>query len=128
MPYFSERSNAVLDTVHPTLQQLFRRVVLQHDCTILPDGGKRTEARQAELVAAGKSQTMHSKHLTGHAVDVAPYPIDWEDWKRWYAFGGYVRGIAEGMEIDVRWGGDWNGDWSYIDQSFHDLPHWELRI
>jgi hypothetical protein len=47
---------------------------------------------------------------------------------RWYSFGGYVRGIAEGMEINVRWGGDWDSDWSFIDQTFHDLPHWELKL
>lgn len=127
MPAFSARSLAVLDTVHPDLQRLFKRVVLKFDCTILPDGGKRTEEQQRELVAAGKSKTMQSRHLTGDAVDVAPYPIDWEDSQRFYAFAGYVIGIAESLGIAIRWGGDWNSNWDFTDQTFHDLPHFELR-
>lgn len=128
MPAFSERSKSVLRTVDPELQRLFNRVVLQFDCTILyPDGGKRTIERQRQLVEAEVSQTLNSKHLTGNAVDVAPYPIDWHDLNRWYAFGGYVRAVAEQLGIHVRWGGDWDMDWTFTDQSFHDLPHWELR-
>lgn len=126
VPRFSGRSLLVLNTVSPKLQDLFNRVVVQFDCTILPDGGLRLPARQRELVATGRSKTIHSKHLTGRAVDVAPWPIDWDDTKTWYAFCGYVKGIAEGMEIAVRGGFDWDRDWMFTDQTFHDLPHWEL--
>jgi peptidoglycan L-alanyl-D-glutamate endopeptidase CwlK len=128
MPKFSERSLDVLHTVHPDLQYLFKMVVLRFDCTILPDGGYRTPERQQELYDAGHSKTLNSKHLTGRAVDVAPYPIDWDDMKRWYAFCGYVRGTAERLEVDVRGGFDWDSDWTFTDQTFHDLPHWELLL
>ena len=94
---------------------------------ILPDGGKRTPERQLELFNAKKSKTLDSKHLTGRAVDVAPYPIDWDDTDRFYHFAGYVFGIAESMGIHLRWGGDWDSDFTFTDQSFHDLPHFELR-
>ena len=56
------------------------------DVTIIE--GLRTEARQAELVAQGKSKTKYSKHLEGKAVDLAPYPIDWEDRERFTYFAG----------------------------------------
>ena len=70
----------------------------------------------------------NSKHnkLPSKAVDVAPYPIDWNDPDRFYHFAGYVRGIAEGMGIKIRWGGDWNGNFDLKDQNFYDLPHFEL--
>ena len=126
MPAFSARSNNVLNTVHPDLQRVFRRVVQRFDCTVLPDGGRRTPDRQQELVDSGASQTLNSKHLTGNAVDVAPWPLDWDDTDRFRAFGGYVIGIAQQAGVELRWGGDWDGDWCFTDQTFHDLPHFEL--
>ena len=60
------------------------------------------------------------------AVDVCPYPIDWNNKERFYHFAGYVKGIADSMGIKIRWGGDWDGDTVFDDQSFHDLPHFEL--
>jgi hypothetical protein len=126
MPQFSARSTAVLDTTHPDLQRLMRRVVLRYDITVLPDGGKRTPERQRELVNTGKSKTLNSKHLTGRAVDVAPYPIDWDDRERFALLGGYVIGLAESMSIPLRWGGDWDGDFNMREHSFSDMPHFEL--
>ena len=60
------------------------------------------------------------------AADVIPYPVDWEDSKRFYHFAGFVEGIAAAKGIKIRWGGDWDGDRSFADQNFHDLPHFEL--
>lgn len=127
MPRFSERSLSILHTVKPDLQRLFSHIVLQYDCTVLNNGGIRSEEEQRILISQGKSQTMNSKHLTGGAVDIAPWPIDWDDTARFYYFGGYVRGIAEKLAIDVRWGGDWDGDGQVRDQNFNDLVHFELR-
>jgi len=61
------------------------------------------------------------------AVDVVPYPIDWNDTKRFHVMAGLVLGIASEMGIELAWGGDWNRNWVYTDQRFHDLPHYELR-
>ncbi len=47
---------------------------------------------------------------------------------RWYYFGGYVLGVASETGDDIRWGGDWDGDRSLEDQTFHDLPHFERRL
>jgi peptidoglycan L-alanyl-D-glutamate endopeptidase CwlK len=47
---------------------------------------------------------------------------------RWYYFGGFVLGVAEETGVDIRWGGDWDGDRSLEDQTFHDLPHFEVRL
>ena len=58
---------------------------------------------------------------------LAPYPIDWNDKERFYFFAGYVKGIASQMGIELRWGGDWDSDNQLHDQTFMDLPHFELR-
>jgi len=60
------------------------------------------------------------------AVDVAPYPIDWDDLGGFYMFAGYVLRVAETMGIKIRYGGDWDGDRKTTDQRFKDLPHFEL--
>lgn len=72
---------------------------------------------------------MDSKHLAlpSRAVDVAPYPINWGDKKRFYHFAGYVQGLAAQLGISLRWGGDWDGDNDLNDQTFFDLVHFELK-
>jgi len=74
--------------------------------------GHRTKEKQEEAFNSKHSKVHFpkSKHnsLPSKAVDVAPYPIDWNDLERFYNFGGYVRGIAESLGIKIRWGGDWN--------------------
>ena len=118
MPRFSRRSLSVLGTVHSNLQHLFACVVLCHDCTILPDGGLRTPERQLELYQSGASQTLDSYHLTGKAVDVAPWPLDWDDIESFKSFAVYVKEMAETLDIEVEHGGDW--------RNFKDYPHWQL--
>ena len=129
MPRFSQRSKDRLDTCHPDLRKVFNEVIKHVDCTILE--GVRTLDRQKELVRTGKSKTLKSKHLPGsdglsRAVDVAPYPIDWNNKERFYIFAGFVKGIAAEMGIKIRMGADWDGDFTTRDQTFHDLPHFEL--
>jgi len=80
--------------------------------------GLRTPERQQELVAEGRSHTLHSKHLTGDAVDVTPWPIDWNDKCRQAKFATAVYDTAMKMGIRVRWGGQFRG--------FYDSPHWQL--
>ena len=124
MPSFSKQSRARLDSTDERLGRVFEEVIKHFDCTILE--GRRTIDRQKMLVAQGKSKTMNSKHLVGKAVDVAPYPIDWNDRERFTYFAGYVMGIAAKMGIKLRWGGDWDRDTQVKDNSFDDLPHFEI--
>ena len=60
------------------------------------------------------------------AVDVAPYPIDWTNEKRFTLFAGIAIGIALGMGFVLRWGGDWDGDGNPRNNKFNDLVHFEL--
>jgi len=95
--------------------------------------GLRSEKRQDELVAEGKSKTKFGKHVLGKAVDIAPYPIDWQARDDFHLLGGFVLGVASQMGVNVRWGGDWSASSLYKgkrttkDNSFDDLVHFELK-
>jgi hypothetical protein len=128
MASFGKTSRDRLDTCHPDIQLLFEAVVKYRDCSILC--GTRTESEQNAAYDKGASTKKwpDSKHntLPSIAVDVAPYPIDWDDTGRFHIFGGYVMAVAESMGIKIRWGGDWDGDGYTKDQTFNDLVHFEL--
>lgn len=128
MPTFGSKSKQALATAHPQLQALFNRVIQTYDCTVLQ--GFRTKEAQDAAVRAGASKTPwpQSKHnrTPSHAVDVAPFPIDWNDLRRFYHFAGFVQGVARQMGISLRWGGDWDGDGDFKDNKFNDLVHFEL--
>ena len=66
-------------------------------------------------------------HQLGKAVDLAPYPINWNDRDRFHYMGGMVRGIAKQLNLNVRWGGDWDSDGETKDNNFDDLVHIEIR-
>ena len=122
---FGKRSKERLKGVKPELVNVLNELIKVMDVTIIE--GLRTEARQEQLVAEGASITKYSKHLSGRAVDLAPYPIAWEDRERFHYMGGMLRGIAKQMNVEIRWGGDWDGDGEIRDNSFDDLVHVELK-
>jgi peptidoglycan L-alanyl-D-glutamate endopeptidase CwlK len=129
MPRFSKKSLSKLETCDKRLQDLFLRVVKKFDCTIIE--GHRSKDRQNKLFKEGKSKLKYpkGKHnaIPSKAVDVAPYPIDWNDRERFTYFAGYVLGIAYEMGLKIRWGGDWDMDTQVKDNNFDDLPHFEIR-
>lgn len=120
MPSFSTKSEAKLLTCDHRLQALFREVIKHVDCTILQ--GHRGREEQTLYFETGKSEKpwpMSSHNTTpSRAVDVAPYPIDWNDIARFQAFAAIVKECAARLGIKVRWGGDF--------PHFKDYPHWEL--
>lgn len=135
MPAFSKRSNDNLNECHEDLRVLFRVVVEGFDCSIIK--GQRSEEEQDAAFAAGLSKVRYpdSKHNAeplSEAADVIPWPVDWNDRERFYYFAGYVKGISEELyaagtiKHRIRWGGDWDGDNDLKDQTFMDLPHFEL--
>ena len=129
MPKFGKTSKRRLATCDDGLQNLFYEVVQHFDCSVII--GHRGEKAQNKAYDEGKSQVRYpkGKHNSNPstAVDVAPYPIDWEDRERFIYFAGFVKGIASEMGISLRWGGDWNNDTQLSDNKFDDLVHFELR-
>lgn len=132
MPKFSTKSKDRLNTCHPLLQELFREVVKKDDCAIIE--GQRPRRRQNQLFNDGKSKVKwpDGKHnsMPSEAVDAGPWlkkkGIPWNDHKQFYFFAGKVKAKAASLGIQIRWGGDWDGDGDVTDQNFNDLPHWEL--
>ena len=129
MPSFSQTSKDRLATCDARLQQVFNEVIKTFDCIVIE--GHRNQEKQDAAFAAGRSQLKwpngNHNSMPSKAVDVAPYPIDWNDRERMTLFAGYVMGIAQGMGIDIRWGGDWNENTQVKDNSFDDLPHFEVK-
>lgn len=128
MPSFGRKSKERLLQCDQRLQLLCFELIQVMDVTILC--GHRDKDEQNKLFKEGKSKLEwpYSKHnrYPSIAVDVAPYPIDWDDKKRFFMMAGLMFGLAKTHGIKIRWGGDWDGDMNFEDQSFNDLPHFEL--
>lgn len=128
---YSQKSKDKLATCHPDIQRVFNEAIKYVDITILE--GVRTLETQEEYVRTGKSKTLQSKHLEqadgySHAVDFAPFPIDWEDRERFCMVAGFIKGIASQMGVNLRLGSDWGGTFQPNKYSFFDGPHIELEI
>ncbi|HGV9231982.1 TPA: M15 family metallopeptidase [Providencia rettgeri] len=118
---FSNRSEENLRGVHSDLVKVTRRALELTSIDFMVIEGKRTEARQRDLVKSKKSQTMNSRHLTGHAVDCAPLvgrEIPWNDWFKFRLVADAMLQAGDELGIDVEWGGNWT--------SFKDGPHFQL--
>ena len=130
MPKFGKRSKKRLEGVDVRLVNLLNTIVEYFDISIIE--GLRSQERQNELVKNGASKTKFSKHIEGKAVDIAPYPIDWESRDDFHYLGGFVLGVANQMGLKIRWGGDWDASSLYKgkrttkNNSFDDLVHIEL--
>ena len=129
MPYFGNKSKRNLKTCDRRLRKIFNEVIKHVDCTVLE--GHRSQERQDKLYDEGKTKVKfpngrHNKYLS-LAVDVTPWPVDWDDRERQTLFAGFVIGIARSMGIKLRWGGDWDQDFLVQDNSFDDFPHFEIR-
>ena len=112
-----QRSLQNLSGVHPDLVAVVKRAIqiTEQDFSVIE--GIRNIDRQRQLFKSGASTTMNSRHLTGHAVDIAPHPLSW-DWEYFYPIEDAMKQAADELGVDLEWGGDW--------KSFKDGPHWEL--
>lgn len=112
------RSERNLKGVHPDLVRVVRRAAKKADFIVTE--GLRTTARQKQLVEAGASKTMNSRHITGHAVDVAAL-VNGKvrlDWPLYANIAKHMKQTAADLNVPIIWGGDW--------RTFKDGPHFEL--
>jgi peptidoglycan LD-endopeptidase CwlK len=117
----NERSRRNLHGVHPDLVHVIERAAETSPAPFTVIEGLRTAERQRQLVAAGASKTMNSRHLTGHAVDLAPHRPDGQiafDWPLYHRLAPAVKQAAADLGVAIVWGGDW--------RTFKDGPHFEL--
>lgn len=116
----SKRSRDRLKGVHPDLVRVVELAITLTDVDFTVLEGLRTPERQAELVAAKASQTMNSRHLTGHAVDLGAMvggELRW-DWPLYHRLAKAVMAAAKQENVPVEWGGSW--------KRFPDGPHFQL--
>lgn len=121
-------SQARLNSVRSDLKAVCNKAfeTMPFDVTIIE--GVRDQKRQAELFKQGKTKVMTSRHMSGNAIDMAPYPVDWNDTKRFVIMAHHMFAAAKELGITIRWG----GNWSRVDEnqkppsSFVDMPHFEL--
>lgn len=135
MPKFSQDSFSKLSTCHHDLQVLFFEVIKYFDCTVLQGYRNQVDQEKAFLDGNTKLHYPNGKHNAqpSMAVDVTPYPVDFNDSKLSIWFGGYVMGIAQKLKDEgkmshsVRWGGSWDG-LGRLDTSgqLNDADHFEL--
>ena len=112
-----------LDGVHADLVAVVQRAIALTAQDFSVHDGIRTLTEQQQLVAKGASQTLDSRHLTGHAVDLVPYingKLRWE-WEPIYVIADAVRVAAQELKIPLRWGGAWDVDFSASSESTEDL-------
>ena len=117
---YSSRSLKSLKGVHPDLRRVIDRALQESPLDFIVIEGLRSEARQRQLVAEGASQTMNSRHLTGHAVDLLPIGQNGPEfaWPLYDRLGPAVEKAAEAEGIKIVWGGRW--------KTLKDGPHFEL--
>ena len=121
MPKFSQFSKDNLATCHIWLQDIFNIVIMDIDCRVIC--GHRNKKAQMIAYQEGRSQlqwpdSSHNK-TPSLAVDVVPYPIDWDDIERFKELGWYAKGVAKVLKYPIQWGGDW--------KTFKDYPHYQIK-
>lgn len=129
-----KRSKANLEGVHPDMVKVIKKAIeiTNQDFTVI--WGVRTAKQQNDLYQKGRTKggsivtykdgyRKKSNHQVksdgyGHAVDLVPYPVDWNDWTKFERINDAVQAAANSLGVDVVWGGDWK---------MRDGAHWELR-
>jgi len=117
---FGTRSRNNLKGVHPDLVKVCELALKYTPHDFLITEGLRTKARQAELLKAGASRTMNSRHITGHAIDFAVLvagKVRW-DWPLYGQVAEAFKRAAKELNVPIIWGGDW--------KTLRDGPHVEL--
>lgn len=116
----SRRSRKSMKGIHHHLVAVIERAIEITPVDFVVIEGLRTPERQAKLVEAGASQTHRSRHLTGHAFDVAAWvdgQVRW-DWPLYEQIADAVKDAASELGVPIEWGGDW--------ESLKDGPHFQL--
>lgn len=139
---FGDRSRKALEGVHSKMIDVAERAIELSEVDFFVNEGVRTMERQKELYAQGRTKpgkkvtwTLNSNHFRnprtgfGHAIDVYPFPLDWDDKE----MAAKQRGIAKAffraageLNIPIRWGADWDMDGNYGERGEGDSPHFEL--
>lgn len=127
-------SLARLQGVDETLVNVVKRAIEISEVDFTVMEGVRTLERQRELYAQGRTApgkivtwTMKSRHIEGKAVDLVPYPLDWNDIEKFNKIKDAMFQAARELDVNLRWGADWDGDGKYREKGEYDSPHFEIN-
>ena len=135
---FGKRSTENLNSAHPDLVRVANKALSYGVMDFSVIEGHRSVERQKELYDDGKSKidgiNRKGKHnyTPSRAIDIMPYPATvngvnvWGDNQRWCVLAGLMFAAASEIQVNIRWGGDWDGDGNNADSSFNDYPHFEI--
>lgn len=128
------RSKDSLKGVHPDLVAVVERAIEITTQDFVVIEGVRTQARQKELYAQGrttkglkvtnadgvknKSNHQVKEDGKGHAVDIVPYPVDWNSSVKFDNIANAMKLAACELKTPIEWGGDWK---------MVDKPHYQLK-
>nr|WP_298892212.1 M15 family metallopeptidase [uncultured Acinetobacter sp.] len=147
----SKRSLSNLEGVHPDLVRVVKRAITltkqdfmviegvrsREQCMINYGKGRTVAQCQAKGIPAKYAKPklakvtwlnnpFSSRHVTGHAVDLVPYPVDWNDLKKFDAMADAMLVAADLEGVSIRWGADWDSDGNRRERGEYDSPHFEL--
>lgn len=117
---FSRRSYDRLKGVRPELIAVAALALSETAVDFGISEGLRTLDQQKRLMGSGATQTLRSRHLSGHAIDVVAYvqgEIRW-DWPLYGEIAGAMKHAARELGVPIEWGGDW--------ETLRDGPHFQL--
>jgi len=136
---FGKKSLANLEDCHDDLQAVMYEAIKYYDFSIIC--GYRNAVEQFELYKKGREligntwrvkntseivtfidgKTKKSKHnfYPSLAVDIVPYPIDWNNIDRFKQLNKIIKDVSKKLKIKISWGGEW--------VTFKDYPHYELK-
>jgi len=121
MAHFSNRSKLYLFTCHRDLQLICNEAIKYYDFSVIC--GHRGEDAQLKAFKDGKSNRMwpasYHNEDPSDAIDICPYPIDWNNINRFFELHGVILAVAGQLNIEIEWGGFWN--------SIKDYPHYQLK-
>ena len=147
----SKLSLGRLEGVNPALVKVVKRAIeitqqdflvvegvrSKEECYINYGKGRTAAQCIAEGVPASYAQPkvakvtwlnnpLDSKHVTGKAVDLVPYPVDWNDLSKFDQVAKAMFAAAKELGVSIRWGADWDNDGNYREKGEYDSPHFEL--
>lgn len=130
MPSFGAKSKANLAKCHPALQKVLKEAIKLTDFSI--NETTRNKADQEAAYKAGNTKVHfpNSAHnqTPSVAADLLPYPFKgWGDTQGFLRVMNAMLRASQQLGIPIRWGGDWDRDGKSTDETFRDLPHYELH-
>lgn len=122
--HFGDKSLKKLYKCHPLLVELMLNAIRTSEDDITVICGTRSNEAQQEAYENGKSllkpgKSKHNK-IPSEAVDIAPYPIKWDNIRAFEKLGKHVKECADSLNITIKWGGDWS--------MLKDYVHFELKL